>query len=736
MGPTAWLIDLISALAGGEPVLFLLGEDFTPPYEMPRQGTGPFSVDVRPVPTKLLLGDTAALEQWLSDAGSEQYRMVALLPPLGTAGRGPRAADRSEDSTINMLASVRPSVDLSVLLPRSTLSGMRAVGFRNEIVKTGRLATVIEIAASEALEGIHPTFGMGLIHIAAETSDKVAFFSHSVDLSADLSSQLDQLRSGEHHSPDGFMIQTSTLDPAIGLSPSFLDPTRAERVADAQALGELRPVEQIYEVLRGRRGQTKPRTEPDPGDLRVITGRNVRGGRLEFEDERGWMAAEDGVELVPGDVVVRVIAGPGSNLVAAPIGPEHEDLLAGPDLVVLRPKDEWNPALQRILVTFLQSDRMRLQLRSLMSGSAEITPRELSDALVPEPDAAFVAAFEAVSTAADDFRRWLDESEQVLAASFDAEDLGVAKADLISRSIRLRQRADTAASLDDLAHRVATRYPLPIAFRWRGTIAVEGTGGELEEILKTQEVLLGYVGIMAILLARRSGIDIAYVADVRKRFAKARGGITLGDWRAVLQDAADGRKFRRLSPGVPLGEVRSFFADAAVVEASKRLTNLRNDRAHLREFGPHERDEAVGQARVDLRTLASAAEFVTDYPLVRIVGTSWDSLHQTNSVKLRSLVGDSPVVPVSMLEHASSEIEKGSLYLRTSENELLLLRPLLIGRDCPHCGHWSTFLPDTGNHDGTINYKSFEHGHSVKVPSGEVAGLAHFGLLERKPLQS
>ena len=284
--------------------------------------------------------------------------------------------------------------------------------------------------------------------------------------------------------------------------------------------------------------------------------------------------------------------------------------------------------------------------------------------------------------------------------------------------------------LGDLSKRALEDLPLPVAYRWRLVQAARGSSNALQAVLNAHEVLLAYVSIMALTAARVAGTAIGQVNDIRDRLMKRRGGVTLGDWRAVLQQAANSKSFKRLPPDHPFVEVRDFFGDDAAVAASRRLNDRRNDISHGRDFGPGELESALSSARSDLATLLGAADFVAQYPLIEILETRWDAIERRNEVTYRHLKGDSPIVPPSTRTVESNTVETGSLYLVDSQDKLHLLRPLLIGSECPACGNWSTFIPDRVRPDGVVEYKSLERGHGLRTPPSARQALASVGFLE------
>lgn len=70
---------------------------------------------------------------------------------------------------------------------------------------------------------------------------------------------------------------------------------------------------------------------------------------------------------------------------------------------------------------------------------------------------------------------------------------------------------------------------------------------------------------------------------------------------------------------------------------------------------------------------------------------------------------------------------QGSLYIIDSEYQWHLLRPFLVGRDCPICKNWSTFHVDRDD-QGALVIKSLEHGH-IDEGDSLAEPLHHVGLL-------
>jgi hypothetical protein len=90
-------------------------------------------------------------------------------------------------------------------------------------------------------------------------------------------------------------------------------------------------------------------------------------------------------------------------------------------------------------------------------------------------------------------------------------------------------------------------------------------------------------------------------------------------------------------------------------------------------------------------------------------------------------MGDLAIVPPQIAECRGNDLEQGSLHIIDSEYRWHLLRPFLIGRNCPVCKNWSTFHVDRDG-QGPPVIKSLEHGH-VQKDDSITEPLRHVGLL-------
>ena len=383
-------------------------------------------------------------------------------------------------------------------------------------------------------------------------------------------------------------------------------------------------------------------------------------------------------------------------------------------MVAIRPRDDLDQLDRIFLRHFLASARLRDQL---VGVGMQLSPSLLAEVAVPVMDGDLRLALQSVETAIQELSSYSALGQGLIEELLGDENLTSGRTRLLERSNLLRQRAAAARSLDDLNYRVATRYPLPVAFRWRTAMAARGGPHELTQILHAHEVMHAYLAIIALVVARNLDTEVGHTKDMRQRLRRGQG-VTLGDWTNILRNVAEAKTFRRAAETEPFIEVTDFLSRSSTEQASSLLTKIRNDLAHLRQFGPAEATEVVASARDQLETLYEAADFLMEYPLVRVLKTNWDSFEHTNTIEYLALNGDHAAVPRSTLVSDSSEIEADSLYLLDRRGRLHLLNPLLIGRDCPECGHWSTFHPDrpAKNDESMFEYKSLEHGHPVALP--------------------
>ncbi|MFF7249825.1 restriction endonuclease [Embleya sp. NPDC008237] len=326
--------------------------------------------------------------------------------------------------------------------------------------------------------------------------------------------------------------------------------------------------------------------------------------------------------------------------------------------------------------------------------------------------------------------KWQEEADELLRSVFLDPSAAEARERITGSGRTLRLRVEAASLLDDFGYTVRTRFPYPVALRWREAQARLSAGEHTlayEAVLDTAEILLCYSALLVAALAREEGIELGELSAVRDKFRTGRGGPGFGEWAALLGEISGSRKRRGLAAEHPLNDLGALLSDTRATRARQRLSGRRNDQAHLRRVDPVDLPQALQEAFTDLTTLMEEARFLADWPLVHVTAVRWDALRGSARVDYRELTGDHPVVPTSTMTHDGNDLEVGSLYLRDREHRLHLLRPFLVGRNCPVCRSWSTFHVDKVV-AGVASLKSLEHGHTTDDPETGDA-LRHVGLL-------
>ena len=378
-------------------------------------------------------------------------------------------------------------------------------------------------------------------------------------------------------------------------------------------------------------------------------------------------------------------------------------------------------------LAYLRSTACMSLLKARCSG-IQITPKNLLDLPVPVADEPLRLAVESLGNAASQFKEWAKELEAARGSLFDSPSALKTRINVLSMGRLAKQRHEAATLVSDFACRVRTRYPYPIAFRWRTVESQHPTLEGYIQILECAEVTVTYLAIMALLLAQSVNKSIGQLSEMAKRISETGRGTAMGDWISILQEVG-GVNFADGIPEIaPFVEASRFQSDQKVMDSMKLLAKLRNDQSHGR--GPKGSDvpAAFEIAKSELSTLLQAVEFIAEYPLRYISTTHRDTLQGITRYEYRELMGDHALVPFAQSETPDAEIEAGSLYLRDRADRLRLLRPLLIGRECPICHSWGTFYLDSCQKGGaSVTLKGMEHGHTWEdvdlVPIFRYTGL-------------
>jgi len=530
----------------------------------------------------------------------------------------------------------------------------------------------------------------------------------------------------------GFVLRGGLPPDAMWLF-DFHHPDMAKRKADLAHLGGLKTLGDLVEVKRGIHPQMDRNLLIDPSapqGVAVIEGRDIKAdGAIECEDPRYRALIPETQQVQPGDICVRAIQGNQSRLVCAVVAEEMEAATASHSVIVLRPRTGLTGLDREFLLAYLQSSSCVDFLKARGLG-INIVPRKLLELPVPVADDALHLAVESLGHAARQFRAWAEELEAVRGSLFDSKSARNARVNALSAGRLARQRYEAATLVGDFKQRVRTRFPFPVAFRWR---AVESQLPTLEgyiQVLECAEVAVTYLAIMALLLSRSVQKPIRRLGEMAKRITSTGHGTNMGDWISILQEAGGADFAEGIPDTAPFVEVSRFQNDPAVTASLKLLAAWRNDQAHGRGPKGGEVTVAFENAKRELATLLQHVEFITDYPLRHIEATRRDTLQRITRYEYRELMGDHALVPLSKGETPDPETEANSLYFCDRAGHLHLLRPFLTGRECPVCHSWGTFFLDSYRQGcATVTLKSMEHGHTWE-DSSLVPAFHQTGMIE------
>lgn len=618
-----------------------------------------------------------------------------------------------------------------------TSDSRQAAQLRHDLSE--RWDTLLVLYSTGLIEGFHHSIETATVFLCAKAGCqppiKVFQASRGGDESATAKDFATLLARGGGRTRNGYVIRELPL-PEESLEFDRHDPAVLSQRADLAGLGSVSSLGDLADTVPRIHMASDSELlslEADPGTVRLLQGRDVqRDGTIAApSDDTYWVRAQPEHLLLPGDLVIREIQGHWEphGLVVAQVTEQDLPAAASHRTIVLRPRADVEHQRIRFAIMFMRTPLAR---KLIGRSGLHIRVGRLLALPVPQPDEALEKAFDDLNAARLQLKKWQEEADSLLESVFARRTPGEARSNIIKSGRALRLRVEAASLLDELGHTVRTRFPYPIASRWRETEARMSAGepqAAYGAVLDTAEVLFCYAALVALALGRDESISFGATAAIRGKLASGRSGPGFGDWTAVLDEAATSRQLRGLPADHSLQDIRGLLTGQDATDARKRLYDRRNDQAHLRRIDPIDLPAAINAAFADLTTLVERARFLADSPLLHVTDVHWDALEKVARVRFRELMGDHPVVSTRTVNVANNDLEKGSLYLRDSGHQLHLLRPFLMGQECPICRSWSTFHVDRVPKDAVL-FKCLERGHALIDASPSIpAVLASAGLL-------
>ncbi|WP_259219790.1 hypothetical protein [Salinibacter ruber] len=678
----------------------------------------------------------------------EESKRFYVFPPFGNQRELPnevreslkgefRGADLSTIATLSVLKSLGKEDKAAFTLPSLFFSSQQAGRYRKQSLEVAHPELIIRPPDSPFVDSIVQVQTIIYSGSSSVETPITRFFSIpevdevTAEEAIDDFEQL--LRQGGGETTHGF-VHRNQLNPSETWTYESLNPELKREIEEVEKLGEIKPLEELFELKIGRPPTNYVGSEEEveldseavsetQDGVPVIEGRDVRAdGSLSHDDTRRQVrrskVEKSGLlKLQDGDICIRRVSGSKTGVVAGEVEQHMTPLVSSHNVVVLRPKAGTTQEDRKVVLQYLRSKTAARYLRAkeLGAGHIRLTVGRLRELPVPLADEDLREALGSLLEAADLFDTWKEEALDAAQSLFDHPTAEDGKMHVLTTGRRSRQRQHAAERQDDLSYRIQTQFPHPVAYRWRTVAAAKPDLEGYLHVLECAEVLTCYLALVALTMAQDAGKEIGYLEEMGRRVADGRG-TNLGDWIAILREVRDSKSFRKLPDDTPFYEVMHFVPTGrGADEALSSLKNRRDKQAHGKGPRGDSVRPAFEDAKDSLLVLLDAAEFLSEYPLRYVDRTQADTIQDCLTYWYRDIMGDHPLVPVEEDTTAPKTLEAGSLYLVDRSGSLHLLRPLLDRRRCPVCGTWSTFYLDSYVEDGdACLLKSMEHSHTTQ----------------------
>ncbi len=684
-------------------------------------------------------------EKRFSDAWREQYGYLGMTEVLAS-----RLMGEEKPLKDGLSSPTQPHLQFLVMLvPTSFVATMRTSEWRNQFFPEHR-AVVIEhehtdVPAALGLP-LHSAVRFCTIILQREPGP-IRFFKITDAALAEgphcLASDLRRLLKQPAGKSRFGYVYAGPLEADYSCSYDFYSEETRQLRAEIGQLGARVFLSSVADVLVGFR-PIFPGHDASVGEtgFHFVTAPAItKNGRIDLSELQTQTRPVRMVQyLQDGDFCIRRIYRAESGFVVGIYEGDGRPVSFNSTIIVVRPHARLNPAQRQVLFTFLRSPLShRLsnakQLFSSLNDCFRVDIDVLKNFPVPLADDELVSAIQQLTEARNAFSKWIDQIEsESNPIVMEATALGSRRRILRAGQLA-RQRYRAAQQVEELDYRIRTQFPHPLAHAWR---ELQVTGNDRYQrfrgVTKAAEEHTCFLALVAILISLQLREPIAYVTEVGKRLSQRKGGTNFGDWLAIIKEINQGHAFRQHQTTAPFSEVMQLCASDVWEPAIKKLKGLRDDDSHGRISPTSVSADVLADAEKALETVYRATEFLSDYRLIFLANTRFDSIRQINRYDYRDLTGDNALSPLRQDHSSRSDLERGSLYLRDRKGNLHLFRPLLHYLECPECHLMSTFFLDTYNptrKGDIVGLKSFERNSVRYEPVAD--DFRHIGLLLPEP---
>ena len=419
---------------------------------------------------------------------------------------------------------------------------------------------------------------------------------------------------------------------------------------DVKNLGEKVRLYSIADVLQpgSRKIDRGEKTLPDPEKLRFVRAANITSdNRVDLSEIKQSPTGPFQVTefLQEGDFCISKISPANRGLKIGIFEGDGESVTWREDIIVVRPHPRLTPVQRDVLLRFLCSPiaKKLINAKASTHGVLRIRPHMLEEFPVPIADKEIVSALEKLEEARSGFTQWIKEIDDAVDAIVEQSSAANSRKIILNSGQLSRQRYAAGNQVADLDYRIRTLFPLPISHLWR-EVQVSGPDElhRLRAIKKAAEGHTCFMAQLAILLGTLNEKPIRYLESIAKRLQNGNGGTNFGDWFSIVKEACERRDFKSLAPNTPLEELTRIIEDSDWEQSIRHLMNLRNDDDHCRLSSHSPLKEILNEAQSALEKVFQATEFLTDYRLISITETRFDSIRNINRYQFLSLIGDNP----------------------------------------------------------------------------------------------
>lgn len=260
--------------------------------------------------------------------------------------------------------------------------------------------------------------------------------------------------------------------------------------------------------------------------------------------------------------------------------------------------------------------------------------------------------------------------------------------------------------------RVATKYPMPLAWSYYQSSVASSSMAEYRGLLRAGENLLAFLGALSLALVLPED-RVSLGLDARRLWGN---GVSPGHWQLVIQKTS--AVLQRYDSGLAKSvaqSVRSRTSKGGIGELLTSMVSTKNDFKHDRAVGTEEAATAeIPKLRAKIMEVYERLEYLCEYPLHFVRDMDFDAERGTFCLGSLSYMGALPIPRQERLEWYQP-VGKNRLYVQDSAMSLTALEPFVRRELCSQCGEIELFFVEKLPGGNKVTLRSFERGHTLEV---------------------